>query len=121
MNKDKLFFRNIVLHYFDLKIPPLKTHKILFECCKDDSPLLRTIKYWYSRFNAHDFSLTDKPRASKPKKISDKEIIKQVKEQPTITQREIATDFNVSQPAISKRLKQIGLIQNQNIIFKFFD
>ena len=55
MKKDKLIFRNIVLHYFDLKIPPLKTHKTLFECCKDDSPLLKTIKYWYSRFNDCDF------------------------------------------------------------------
>ena len=39
MNKDKLFFRNIVLHYFDLKIPLLKTHKILFQCYKDNSVL----------------------------------------------------------------------------------
>ena len=62
MNRDKFFFRNIVLHYFDLKIPPLKTHKILFECYKDDFPSLRTIKYWYSRFNYRDFSLTDKPK-----------------------------------------------------------
>ena len=76
MNRDKFFFKNIVLHYFDLKIPPLKTHKILFECYKDDSSSLRTIKYWYSRFNDRDFSLTDKPRAGKPQKISDKEIIK---------------------------------------------
>ena len=73
------------------------------------------MKYWYSRFNDRDFSLTDKPRAGKPQKISDKEIIKKVKENPTITQREIATYFNVSQPAISKRLKQIGFIQKQNI------
>ena len=118
MNKDKLFFRNIVLHYFDLKIPLLKTHKIIFECYKDDSSLLRTIKYWYSCFNDRDFSLTDKSRASKHQKIYDKEIIKQVKKNPTITQREIATHFNVSQPAIFKRLKQIGLNQNQNIIFQ---
>ena len=76
MNKDKLFFRSIVLHYFDLKIPSLKTHKILFECYKDDFLLLRTIKYWYFRFNDHDFSLTDKPRASKPQKISDKKSLK---------------------------------------------
>ena len=78
-------------------------------------PSLRIIKYWYSRFNDRDFSLTDKPRAGKPQKISDKELIKKVKENPTITQREIATHFNVSQPAISKRLKQIGFIQKQNI------
>ena len=115
MNKDKLFFRNIVLHYFDLKIPLLKTHKISFECYKDDSPLLRTFKYWCSCFNDLDFS--DKPRASKPQKISDKETIKKVKENPTIAQRKNATHFNVSQPAIFKRLKQIELIQNQNIIF----
>ena len=80
MNGDKLFSRNIVIHYFDIKIPPLKTHKILFECYKDDSPSLRTIKYWYSRFNDRDFSLTDKPRANKLKKISDMEIINKVKE-----------------------------------------
>ena len=55
MKKDKLIFRNIVLHYFDLKIPPLNTYKTLFECYKDDSPLLKTIKYWYSRFNDCDF------------------------------------------------------------------
>ena len=43
-------------------------------------PSLRTIKYWCSRFNNRDFSLTDKPRAGKPQKISDKKIIKKVKE-----------------------------------------
>ena len=88
MSRDKFLFRNIVLHCFDLKISPLKTHKIFFECYKDDSLSLRTMKYWYSRFNDRD-SLTDKPRAGKPQKISDKEIIKKVKENPTITQREI--------------------------------
>ena len=76
MNKDKFFFRNKVLRYFDLKIPPLKTHKILFECYKDDSPSLRTIKYWYSHFNNRDFSLTDKSRAGKPQKISERKSLK---------------------------------------------
>ena len=34
MKKDKLIFRNIVLHYFDLKIPPLKTHKLYLNVTK---------------------------------------------------------------------------------------
>ena len=109
--REIFLFGNMVLHYFDLKIPPLKTHKILFKCYKDDSPSVRTIKYWYFRFNDCDFFLTEKLRVGKPQKISDKEIIKKVKKNPTITQRENTTHFNVSQPAISQRLKQIGFIQ----------
>ena len=76
MNRDKFFFKNIVLDYFDLKILPLKTHKILFECYKDDSSSLRTIKYWYSRFNDRDFSLIDKPRAGSLKKYLIKKSLK---------------------------------------------
>ncbi|KYN18167.1 hypothetical protein ALC57_09512 [Trachymyrmex cornetzi] len=47
MNRDKLFFRRVLLHYFDLKKTAAKAHRLLSEVYGDETPLERTCRVWF--------------------------------------------------------------------------
>jgi len=70
MNCDKLFFRYLLLHYFDLKKTAAETHRLLFEVVEfgDETPLKRT-RVRFERFRNGDFDVRGKEHPGQPKKI----------------------------------------------------
>jgi len=71
MNRDKLFFRYVLLYYFDLKKIAAEAHRLLSEVYGDENPLERTGKVWFERFRNGDFDVRDKKHSGQPKKFED--------------------------------------------------
>ena len=68
---------------------------------------------WFARFKSGDFGLQDEERPGQPKKFEDEELEALLDEDCCQTQEELAESLEVTQAAISKRLKAAGYIQKQ--------
>ena len=68
MDRSKIFFRHLFMHYFDMNKCAFETHKILTRVYGNKSPSLSTIKNWFGRFKKGDFSVDDKYRLVKNSK-----------------------------------------------------
>jgi len=55
MERDKLFFRHMLLHYFDLKKTVAAAHKLLIEAYGNCVPSERTCQEWFERFKSDDY------------------------------------------------------------------
>lgn len=64
MNRDKLFFRYVLLHYFDFKKNAAEMHRLLSEVYGDETPskMERTCRVWFERFRNGNFDVRDKKR-----------------------------------------------------------
>ena len=58
MERDKVFFRHVLLHYFDLKKSVAEAHRLLEEGYGDQAPSHTTCKEWYRRFKCNDFDVS---------------------------------------------------------------
>lgn len=72
-----------------------------------------TCRKWFARFECGDFSVEDKQRSGRPKKIDDEKLEALLDEDPSQTQEQFAEALNVTQAAISIRLKAMGMIQKE--------
>ena len=62
-------------------------------------------------FKDRGFSVEDKPRSGQPKKFEDKELEALLEEDQSQTQEELAESLEVTQQAVSVRLRAMGMIQ----------
>jgi len=61
MNHDKLFFRHVLLHYFNLKKTAAEMHRLLSEVY--ETPSKRTCRIWFECFQTVIFrNVKDKER-----------------------------------------------------------
>ena len=111
MNRDKLFFRHILLHYFDLKKTVSEAHRILPETYGEESPSERTCREWFQRFRSCNFCVEDKQRSGLPKEFEDAELQALLDEDPCQTLSQLAKKLNATPMCASKRLHAIGKIQ----------
>jgi len=98
MERDKVFFRHVLLHYFDLKKSVAEVHRLLEEAYGDRAPSHTTCKEWYRRFKSNDFDVNDKPR---------------LHENSARTLQELGNELGVTEAAVSKRLHAMGKIQKE--------
>jgi len=105
MNCDKLFFRHVLLHYFDLKKTAAEAHRLLFEMYSDETPSEKTCRVWFERFRNSDFDVRDQECPRQRKKFEDFELQELLEENPAQTLLELSTTLNVTSKAVSKRPK----------------
>jgi len=74
MERDKLFFRHVLLHYFDLKKTAAVAHKLLVKAYGNCAPPKRTCQEWFQQFKNSDYNVNDKQRSGQPKKFEDTEL-----------------------------------------------
>jgi len=115
MNRDKLFFRYVLLYYFDLKKTAANAHRLLSEVYGDGTPSKRTCRVWFERFRNGDFDVRDKEHPEQPKKCEDFELQKLHDENPAQTLLELSKALNVTSKAISKRLHAMEKIHKEGI------
>ena len=113
MNRDKWFFRHVLLHYFDLKKTAAETHRLISETYGEQAPSERTCREWFQRFRSGDFSVEDKERSGQPKKFEDAKLQALLDENQTQTLEELSKVLNVSPMVVSKRLHAMGKIQKE--------
>ena len=64
MECNKLLFRHMLLHYFDLKKTGAAAYKLLVETYGNCVPSERTCQKWFQRFKSDDYDVSDKQRSS---------------------------------------------------------
>ena len=96
-----------------MKKTAAESHRILVEVYGEHVLAERTCQKWFARFKSSDFGLEDEERPGQPKKFEDEELETLYDEDCCQTQEELAESLEVTQAAISKRLKAAGYIQKQ--------
>jgi len=74
----------------------------------------KSCREWFRRFKDGDFSVEGKPRSGQPKKFEDKELEGLLEEDQSQTQEELAESLEITQQAVSVRLRAMGMIQKGN-------
>ena len=110
---EKVFLRGVLLHYFNMKKTAPESHRILVQVHTEHALAERTCQKWFARFKSDDFSLEDEERPGQLKKFEDEELEALLDEYCCQTQEELAESLEVTQAAISKRLKAARYIQKQ--------
>ena len=73
----------------------------------------RTCREWFQRFKKDHFYVEDRPGGGKENICEDSELKALLTEDSFQTQEELTESLGVTQQAISKRLKVMGMIQKQ--------
>lgn len=110
-SRKKQHLREVLLHHFFLKKSAAESHRLLVECYGEHALSERQCCEWFQRFKNGDFDVCDKERPGQTKKFKDEELEKLLHENPCQTQKELAKALNVTQAAVSRRLRALGMIQ----------
>lgn len=105
--------REALLFCFHLKKSATESLRWLSEAYGDYAPSISTCEYWFRRFKCGDFDTEDKERPGQPPKFEDEKLEALLDEDPCQTLKEFASTLNVTQMAISKCLKALGMVQKQ--------
>lgn len=111
--RKKQHLREILLHHYFLKKNATQAHRSLVECYGTHALSDTQCREWFRRFKNGDFDIRDKERPGQPKKFNDDELEALIQKDPSQSQEQLAAALNVTQATVSKRLKALGMIQQQ--------
>lgn len=109
----KQHLREALLFCFHLKKTVTESHQLISEAYPKIVCERKTCQRWFARFKSGDFDVEDKERPGQVKKFEDAELEALLEEDSCQTQEELAKSLGVTQQAISKRLKALGMIQKK--------
>lgn len=110
---NKRHLREILIYFFNLKKSAAKAHQLLVEAYGEGALSERTCREWFQKFKNGDFDVEDKDRSGRPKIYEDAELEELLEEDSSQTQKELALTLEVTQQAVSHRLKSLGMIHKQ--------
>lgn len=105
--------RELLIYFFNLKKSAAESHRLLVEAYNEDALSERTCREWFQKFKKGDFDVNDKGRSGRPKIYEDADLEKLLDEDSSQTQKELALSLEVTQQAVSHRLKSLGMIHKQ--------
>lgn len=111
MNFNKQHLRHCILFCFQMGKDAAQATKLINSTLGDNSVCHATVKNWFVKFRAGNFSLDDAPRPGPEKEFEDEQLQSLLDENPCQTENELANQLGVTQQAISKRLHAMGKIQ----------
>ncbi|GBP41296.1 Mariner Mos1 transposase [Eumeta japonica] len=103
---NKRNLRELLIYFFNLKKPAAEAHRLLIEAYKEAALSKKTCGEWFQKFKNGDFDVKNKERSGRPKISKDAEL----EEDSSQTQKELALTLEITQQAISHRLKSLGKI-----------
>lgn len=109
----KRHLREILVYFFNLKKSAAEAHRLLVEAYGEVALSERTCREWFQKFKNGDFDVEDKDRSGRPKIYEDAELEELLEEDSSQTQKELALTLEVTQQAVSHRLKSLGMIHKQ--------
>ena len=105
--------REVLLFCFNMKKTAAESHRMLSSTYGEDAISERTCREWFQRFKKGDFNVEDRHSGGREKVFEDAELETLLSEDSRQTQDELARSVGVTQQAISKRLKAMGMIQKE--------
>lgn len=110
---NKHHLRELLIYFFNLKKSAAEAHRLLLEAYGEAALSERSCQEWFQKFKKGEFYVKDKERSGRPKVYEDMELEVLLEEDSSQTQKELALTLQVTQQAISHRLKSLGMIQKQ--------
>lgn len=110
---NKHHLRELLIYFFNLKKSAAEAHRLLLEAYGEAALSERSCQEWFQKFKNGEFYVKDKERSGRPKVYEDMELEVLLEEDSSQTQKELALTLQVTQQAISHRLKSLGMIQKQ--------
>jgi len=105
--------REVLIFCFYLKKTAAEAHRMLSSTCGETALSERTCREWFQHFKNGNFEVEDRHDGGREKIFEDSELEALLDEDSCQTQEELAESLGVTQQAISKRLKAMGMIQKQ--------
>ncbi|XP_023235836.1 paxillin-like [Centruroides sculpturatus] len=100
-----------LLFCFTLNKSAAKAHRMLVEAHGNSALSETTCRDWFRQFKDGNFDLSDKKCENQPRKIEDHQLQALLDENDTQSQKMLAEQLGVTQPAISMHLHAMGKIQ----------
>ncbi|GFW80959.1 mariner Mos1 transposase [Trichonephila clavipes] len=101
--------REVLIFCFNMKKSAAEAHDTYGEAAISE----RTCREWFQRFKNGDFEVEDQHCGGREKVFEDAELEALLDQDSCQTQQELSGSWGVTQQAISKRLKVMGMIQIQ--------
>ena len=105
--------REVLLFYFNMKKSAAEAHRIISGTYGEATISERTCREWFQRVKNGDFVVEDRHSGGREKVFEDAELEALLSEDSCHSQEELAVSLRVTQQAISKRLKELGMIQKE--------
>lgn len=116
MNIPKNHFRHILLYYYRKGKNAAQAQQKLCAVYGEDCISIRQCQTWFSRFRLGKFELEDEPRNGRPLEADDEEIKMLVKENRSLTTREIGKTLNLANSTVHTHLKSLGYVSKLDVV-----
>ncbi|GFY29007.1 mariner Mos1 transposase [Trichonephila clavipes] len=107
------YLREVLIFCFNMKKSAAEAHRMLSNTYGEAAISERTCREWFQRFKNGDFDVEEQHGGGREKVFEDAELEALLDQNSCQTQQELAGSLGVTQQAISKRLKVMGMIQKQ--------
>jgi len=101
----------VLLYFFSIKKSAIESRRLLVEAYSEATLSETICPDWFRRFKNGDFDVKEKECIGRPKLVEDAELEALLHADSCQTQEELAESLGMTQPAISKRLKAMRMIQ----------
>ena len=105
--------REVLIYLFNLKKSAAEAHRSLVEVYGDAALSERSCREWFQKFKNGEFDVEDKEREGRPVKFEDAELEALLDQDSCQTEEQLVESLEVTQQAISHRLKTIDMVQKQ--------
>jgi len=105
--------RELLIYFFNIKKSAAEAHRMLSDAYGEAALSERTCREWFQRFKSGDFCVETRHSGGRSKIFEDEELEDLLNEDSCQSQEELAGSLQVTQQAVSKRLKNLGMIQKQ--------
>jgi len=105
--------REVLIFCFNMKKSGAEAHRVLSNIYGEAAISERTCREWFQRFKNSDFDVEDRHSGGREKVLEDAELEAFLEQDSCQNQEELARSLGVTQQAISKRFKVMGMIQKQ--------
>lgn len=115
MAENKEHFRHIMLFYFRKGKNASQTQKKICAVYGEDAVDDSTCRKWFRKFRENNCNLSDTPRSGRSVEADGKEILALIESDQHRTTREIGEILGINQSTVSRRLRQLGMVNKADV------